>query len=572
MKKSNTLFQPITSLMREQLKVKTQGKLTLNESDNLFKTVQKLANFIVKNTHEISSEEICESLEWLYSGFEFSPISLTDSNLNIDKCKEYLRGFSDLVPDMDRIRLFKSTSNEEKSKSRLYIVSDSIPFKDHRVFWRNLKQDICPDFERLTVLSISKLIGLKRLFELVKQNFDNLMSSNSTHLGFNQIDLDYIFTRVFHNSKNGGKKFDYTYSNQNCNMLVKAYIFDKDGEFENLKEKYGIQVNTDLNRAIIKDGLDTYYLPHEKIEQIRNGEVSDGWMRAFAYQFIKTVIIEHYHNDQNVQLMNKYTKESAAQYARAFETKKNIPIKTLNAMETSRFLKDFSFVEYDESIDINKMARLEQEWEKFAAYLPKPLNGHKAALRFRFLGRHKARGIFFPGIDTIALDPREMSDGSLGVTSFVHEFGHFLDFNHTFERPLSLENKFSTILDYYQEKIERCIDDSSRLKYFKTPTEVFARSFEVYFAQFDNVISSFNDRELPGLEYEPLKEMLPDINAYFNQIFPGLSERLQSFEPQSHNSNVIEAKYINKATANGSVALRVVENVTFIEQLSLFDL
>lgn len=576
-KQNKENFQPINSLMRQKLGIKKPGKLTLNETDNVFKIVQKLANFITNNSGEITNEEIELSFGLIYPEMEVQTISFEDSNLDLVVCNSRLKGFSKLFATKDDFRVFLGTIKEDqKGYTRLFMVSDNVPFKDHRSSWSNTNHFLGTYTDKLTLITLNKLIGLKRIYDVITSEYAKIMADylkgEKIHPGFNPIDLVVAFESLFQNSKNGSKKLDYYYQNSDIHGFLKAYLFEEMEQFEALKAQYHLVTlyNEKKQSLTIKEGGTSWFISDTSRKDVQEGTRSTSWTKGYAFDFIKQTLISLYKDDLNVRLMNYYTEDNAAQYARAFETKKNIPEKVQLAMNSSRFLNNFSFVEFDESIDLFNMEKLETEWKNFSLYLPQPLNGNKAELRFRFLGRHHARGIFFPGINTIALDPREMSDGSLGVTSFVHEFGHFLDFNHTFERPLSLEADFFSILNYYQENFGRFAGPISNADYFKTPTEVFARSFEVYFDQFKNVVSSFNKIELTGFEYSPLQEQIPEIMDYFNQLFPGLKERLESFKIQTQKP-IMNAKYIQRAMPNGSAASKIVEEVVFVEQLSLFD-
>jgi len=64
-------------------------------------------------------------------------------------------------------------------------------------------------------------------------------------------------------------------------------------------------------------------------------------------------------------------------------------------MAQSTFKKDFGFVEFDETVDLDKMRELENEWETYRKILPHAQNGNTPDLRFRYLGKHKANGSLF---------------------------------------------------------------------------------------------------------------------------------------------------------------------------------
>src|SRR5699024_6727169 len=109
-------------------------------------------------------------------------------------------------------------------------------------------------------------------------------------------------------------------------------------------------------------------------------------------------------------------------------------------------------------------------------------NGKKPILRFRKLRNHHALGMFTPFNNTLAVDFRPNDGGGIGLQSFVHEYGHFLDYNTKDELPRSLSNDFADVLSKTQAEINNI--DSKKAHdykaYLNTPSEIFARGFELY--------------------------------------------------------------------------------------------
>ncbi|KGK86554.1 hypothetical protein [Clostridium sp. HMP27] len=71
-----------------------------------------------------------------------------------------------------------------------------------------------------------------------------------------------------------------------------------------------------------------------------------------------------YIKKENKKIENE-VKLNYSGYALTYETKRNIPTKTLGKMKENKFLKWFGYVEIDEQCDLNKIIQLEEEFEKY---------------------------------------------------------------------------------------------------------------------------------------------------------------------------------------------------------------
>src|SRR5699024_2039384 len=103
--------------------------------------------------------------------------------------------------------------------------------------------------------------------------------------------------------------------------------------------------------------------------------------------------------------------------------------------------------------------------------IPPSPTGREPSLRIRYLGKHKATGVFFPHANTIAVDVRDSS-------SFVHEYGHYVDL--VTQDNASVGRGFREVVDSYSRKVEMPAGMESKSGYYSTPTEVYARGFEMY--------------------------------------------------------------------------------------------
>ena len=87
------------------------------------------------------------------------------------------------------------------------------------------------------------------------------------------------------------------------------------------------------------------------------------------------------------------------------------------------------------------------------------------------------------------------------------------------------------------------------LNYFKTPTEVFARSFEMYISNFENVKSAFvQDHEVfKRVEYEAFNGSEQAISNYFKEQFPEMEQALKDF--QASDMSFLEEQFETKITS-----------------------
>lgn len=170
---------------------------------------------------------------------------------------------------------------------------------------------------------------------------------------------------------------------------------------------------------------------------------------------VKNIVIQHEYD---------YEQQKNATKARFFEQKKNINKSTMAAMtRMSNFLDNrFRAVEIDNDVDLDKLNNIKDELKKTALLLPKVSSGVKPVLRFRKLRNLHALGAYFNMNQTLAVDFRSDSNGkaekgvgrvNIGLQSFVHEYGHFLDYNFATDGQLSLKQDFELILQSTQSYI-----------------------------------------------------------------------------------------------------------------------
>ncbi|WP_321382958.1 LPD1 domain-containing protein [uncultured Enterococcus sp.] len=137
---------------------------------------------------------------------------------------------------------------------------------------------------------------------------------------------------------------------------------------------------------------------------------------------------------------------------------------------------------------------------------------------------------------TIAIDFRDYSDdiNGIGIRSFIHEYGHFLDYS-VGKGLLSMQENFRPFVARYRKKIESLPEKSYvRLKshYYGAPTEVFARSFEMYAAECGLKSNLLQSKEAYRVleEYSIMDDsMRMEIFEYFDQTFPEFKSKIREF-------------------------------------------
>jgi len=226
----------------------------------------------------------------------------------------------------------------------------------------------------------------------------------------------------------------------------------------------------------------------------------------------------------------EYNKNLNSQYASGvkktistFHTDKKYQDEELNAKTI--FNETFRKVEVDtqryegKSFDYFEFARVENDYKQIMHLLPQAMA--KPELRFRKLGKHKAKGLYSSDLNVIAVDVRH-------TESFLHEYGHYLDFKHG-EEVYSESAKFSRIIDAYTNRLNDLLKDPryafliNKFSYFCTPTEIFARGFELWAqANITSKSSLLKNKEEynESPEYMAFSNVKRELFAFYDSIFP----------------------------------------------------
>src|SRR5699024_9355006 len=152
--------------------------------------------------------------------------------------------------------------------------------------------------------------------------------------------------------------------------------------------------------------------------------------------------------------------------ATAWQDKKNPDKVHAELARSTPMARDFAKVEIDNDVDPEQFRDFEAAWEDAKAKLPPIPAGREPSLRIRYLGKHKATGVFFPHANTIAVDVRDSS-------SFVHEYGHYVDL--VTQDNASVGRGFRAVADSSSRTVEMPAGRELKEKMFGLFDEAFGR-------------------------------------------------------------------------------------------------
>ncbi|MBD3689761.1 hypothetical protein H8R18_00690 [Nanchangia anserum] len=160
-----------------------------------------------------------------------------------------------------------------------------------------------------------------------------------------------------------------------------------------------------------------------------------------------------------------------AHRAKAWQDKKFPDVEHHVLARDSRAAHWFSHIEIDNDVTPAAWHTFDEEANKaLLGFLPY-CEALAPALRVRYLGKHRALGVYWSHVNTIAVDVRD-------TRSFIHEYGHHLDL--AVFGGYSLTKEFEPIMRAYWELLDLENMTPAQVNYYMTPTEIFARAFEYY--------------------------------------------------------------------------------------------
>lgn len=351
-------------------------------------------------------------------------------------------------------------------------------------------------------------------------------------------EFDFAFVKVLMN-----KEQDQVFA------IVPKLAYSKESAFYGMHKKTGYHF-VGFNSV-------GYALLRSKIAELKKekGYDFEGAVNHIAF-------VEH-----NFVLNQKYARQSSATIATIHSDKKYQD----SELNKSTIFNQLGFrkVEVDtqkyegKEFDYNLFRKVEEDFEEICNKLP-----HASAqpeLKLRKLGKHKAIGLYAPFLNILAVDVRN-------TESFIHEYGHYLDYKHgnKASESYSLEDNFEHIITAYSNNFKiiskKKEDDlltrlmkaskesipsvvsleekrlSSELElvkqtekmfdYFTTPTEIFARGFELWV--FETITSNSSllkskEEYSNRIEYASFNGIKESLFAFFATIFPEETIKENSF-------------------------------------------
>ncbi|MEZ1268778.1 LPD1 domain-containing protein [Enterococcus faecium] len=577
----------LTSLMKTKFGVTRSSSVKLTEKDTLYTIFRKLADNIYKNGTWTQEDEIqavdtlirnrnnfsidTENIIWTdrkganwQANVSITPIDGQDK-LTLGNRIDGKIAYKTLV---DRVNL----ENKEEKTKKTYVLLDpenksGTKHAKFYYFGSGTKEQL----NYFAIGNMNRAIGYDKLQRDILKEFESQKDS----LSFDKGDLEG-FIRKLSSSEYSGKSNEPMFKKDFIGELTDSYLntlprdesmrylgqpylaeeMVKKGEVDDhnrewvekqLATNWGdltsdpdskMKVNLDEAPYILQTGNFKRYIDHTQIKYHRkNNKIID-----FVQKYVE--------NTYDLILQVEYEKDIEKQTrASAWQTKKNINIETQKIMDSTPLKKYFKFIELDNDVDLNLFGQFEQEMERIHEVLPK--TGNKSLeLRLRKLGNYRALGMYVPTNNTIAIDFRDYGDdiGGVGIQSFIHEYAHALDYSIGNGRLLSMSDDFRGIVMKYRENLNLNGQNSYVAKkggYYTTPTEVFARAFELYVSEagFKSALLKSEKVYKTRLEYSLFdKKMREEISLYFDQVFPDLKAKINEFMKNSNKKIVNEPK------------------------------
>ncbi|WP_145950155.1 LPD1 domain-containing protein [Paenibacillus sp. Y412MC10] len=218
--------------------------------------------------------------------------------------------------------------------------------------------------------------------------------------------------------------------------------------------------------------------------------------------------------------------EEHSTYAKVFQDKKHVNQKVKKVMERNKFLDMYGKIELDNDVDLARFAALEKEFVELRkkVYVPTQKDHD---FRVRKLGRHRTAGVYYPFFKATIIDIQHPD-------SYAHELAHQIDYTFDGNSMLSEKMSFLRIVQMYEKLVNDLVSKlpagdpfiavwegktKYNRSYYLEPTEVFARSFELYLSVCKGIESSFLKEKYDSPIYPKSSSYLEAIQIYFDELF-----------------------------------------------------
>ncbi|MEX3623574.1 LPD1 domain-containing protein [Viridibacillus arvi] len=475
-----------------------------------------------------------------------------------------------------------ATFGKERSKKE-YIFEN---YKHLLPLQIELKQIIlnAGQYEELTAYSL----GTKKF---TKRNHDAkwyLTKHKNTRKPERILDIATAFTDIF--LMNSVEQF--TLKNKELYIYKKAEQLYLMHEEKYLKDNEMLVPQEPLSRSILINALKKYDIVSNEVTFVNN-ETLDQFGKECLFEIdeetnsitnfsiaVFNIMLKEFVKQTNYikEKVERAVKETS-EYALSFQTKKHINKKTKEIMGNNKFLQKYGYVELDNDVELEKFHVLEKEFVelKKKIYIP-DCKDH--SFRIKKLGKHRAAGLYYSAPVRATIFDLDYPD------AYCHELGHQID--HVLSKGIMQSEtvRFMRVAEKYKEAVGETINALPEDHFFKLswkgkskfnssyyflPTEIFARSFELYLFH-KGIETSFLKKEYDTPVYPSNKEYLRLVERYFDDLFS--LYKIEDIKDVEENK---EIKEINSpipkmpvAQPTISILDSTIEEAKKYEQLSLF--
>ncbi|EOH52450.1 hypothetical protein UA3_02576 [Enterococcus faecium EnGen0263] len=560
--------QSLTSLMKKKFGVTRSSSLKITEKDTLHTIFRKLAIYIYKNgvwteeDHLAAVETMVRNRENFILGMSENEAQTVRVHMSTPE-ERFELGTKRIQSFLPYTAVINRQTEKGTKKELRYVLLDenNTVGKKHNCYWWLEKSSSNHKEEK-----IKKIYGygdLKRAIGYDKLIRDLVKTFQEKELNKQEIALDDLqrFLHVAIDTTYSSKKWSYLFmksywgelSDEQVSKLPRdesprywAIPTELQEDFDSKAENYyhffnwrdlsidpssRNKLNLDEAPYLISTPDGAYSISPQKLERSRKYNALINFIQDYVEDSYDAILQQEYEKS-----IDKMTRASA------WQTKKNINKETHDVMLETKLNRCFNLVEIDNDVDLELFHKFEDEMEEVFYVLPQVVNSPD--LRLRKLGNYHALGLYHALSNTITIDFRGPEDQrninyvpkENGINSFIHEYGHFLDYNFREDGQLmSMNPDFKTIVTKYRENIQRLGPESlvkKRSEYYGTPTEIFARAFEIYSSQLRLHSSLIKQPECYNTqeEYQCFDAFLREqLTTYFDQTFPDYLEKINEF-------------------------------------------
>lgn len=503
------IANPLTTLLRKKYGInqEVKGSLTVSQNDTLYTLFRKTARFIYNNgswTQKDLEQAIKDYLE--LSADEYLVKSVTPVKAEDSPIGSSAQG--------KQVYKLKTIDQSNHSQTRYMVIDPANKsWSEQGLRWHHRNDDGV----RWYTGNLNYTIGYAKLLHDLYQDWQRHSADFETTIN------DSLFKAglsVFVSHRYSGKAHEYLFKHRLIDTLSQE-------EFLNATEP--------VPDSKIHRQLKTSFLDHHPDFANEYGYTSpDNWhyfsrieqLHRHCDYLINHFVDNYLQRTYNIVQQQKYeSKLQTKIHARAWEQKANIDEATQEIMKSTVLNYRFNGIELDNDVDLKPFQAFEKETMQLMERLPQP--SEKPTLRLRKLGNYKSLGMYVPAVNTLIVDFRKPSevyqghqtskDETAGFSSFVHEYGHYLDYHLTEQsEPLSIQSEFQSLQQQYIQALKGTVSDKE-FKYYSIPTEVFARAFEIYVHDYCGLRGNLNNCQLKGPEYAAFDQIREPLFKYFNE-------------------------------------------------------